>query len=371
MTSRTLVPQLIADSSTTIQRVRELPIPGEIFVNVGHVVACTDVIGEADLPGDLAILRIAEQMGLEPDDVLANIKVKEGDDILSQQILFEHKALFGLFSSKFVSPVDGRVEFISSSTGHIGIRSESKKIELSAYISGKVVEVKEKLSVVLETRGALVQGIFGVGSEQQGKLIALDIPREKKIETHDIPSASSGAILVGGATITIEALQRASQMGIRGVVTGSIDDTTLKELLGKDLGIALTGNEDIPLTVIITEGFGLLPMSERVYSLLKKFSGKIASINGATQVRAGAIRPEIIVTHEDFISENAKPHASGFVVGHRVRIIRVPFFGELGVIKEIPSEPQKLESGAVARVVKVEVKDRGIVMIPRANLELV
>ena len=39
-------------------------------------------------------------------------------------------------------------------------------------------------------------------------------------------------------------------------------------------------------------------MAERTFSLLKSLEGKTASINGATQIRAGVIRPEVIVPLE-------------------------------------------------------------------------
>jgi hypothetical protein len=44
------------------------------------------------------------------------------------------------------------------------------------------------------------------------------------------------------------------------------------------------------MTDVITEGFGNIPLADRTLSLLSAYAGKIASINGATQVRA-ARRP--------------------------------------------------------------------------------
>ena len=66
-------------------------------------------------------------------------------------------------------------------------------------------------------------------------------------------------------------------------------------LLGYDLGVAITGHEDIRPTLIITEGFGQIAMAGRTYELLAANAGRRASANGATQIRAGVLRPEIII----------------------------------------------------------------------------
>ena len=38
-------------------------------------------------------------------------------------------------------------------------------------------------------------------------------------------------------------------------------------------------------------------MAQKTFDMLKHRAGSIASINGATQIRAGVVRPEIIVPY--------------------------------------------------------------------------
>ena len=73
------------------------------------------------------------------------------------------------------------------------------------------------------------------------------------------------------------------------------DDSDLKEILGYDLGVAITGTERIGLTLIVTEGFGDIAMAERTFDLLNKREGDFAAINGTTQIRAGVMRPEVVI----------------------------------------------------------------------------
>jgi hypothetical protein len=83
---------------------------------------------------------------------------------------------------------------------------------------------------------------------------------------------------------------------------------TLSEILGYDLGVAITGSEDIPTTIVCTEGFGQIGMAGRSFDLLKELNGRRASISGATQIRAGVIRPEVIVPTSAEEREAAKEH---------------------------------------------------------------
>src|SRR4029077_15819091 len=110
-----------------------------------------------------------------------------------------------------------------------------------------------------------------------------------------ISAEMRGAVVVGGGRVTAEALERARQVGVSAIVTGGIDDQDLRDFLGYDLGVATTGSETVGLTLIITEGFGEIAMARRTFELLASRAGCDAAVNGATQIRAGVLRPEIVI----------------------------------------------------------------------------
>jgi len=123
------------------------------------------------------------------------------------------------------------------------------------------------------------------------------------------------------------------------------------------------------MTLIVTEGLGAIGMSERVLRTLKRVDGEQASINGATQVRAGAQRPEIIApARPGSVERPAAPR--GLEIGAQVRIIRVPWFGSMGTVVELPHALHTIETGASTRVLKVALSDGPTVIVPRANVEL-
>ncbi len=383
--SQALTPTLRVAAETIVRKTRELPVPGRVLCAPGDAVAADTVVARAELPGDLFILRIPEALGIEPDEALKSLAVNEGDRIEEGDLLCEHAGLFGLFRSRFHAPVCGTVEFIAPRTGHVGVRLAPHAIELSAYVAGTVSAVEPHKSVTIESRGAFIQGIFGVGGERFGPIRMLDGGPKTLLGPAKISDDVSGQVLVGGTRPTLEALQRAARNGAAGLVVGSIDDYALTGYLGYELGMAVTGHEDVPMTVIVTEGFGWLPVAERTHALLRRLEGRAASINGATQVRAGAVRPEIIVarTEEPAGSGGGRDAGSGAVppatsgdsatglrVGGFVRIIREPHFGVAAEIVALPTEPQPIETGARTRVLDARLPDGTLVTVPRANVEL-
>ena len=161
--------------------------------------------------------------------------------------------------------------------------------------------------------------------------------------------------------------------GVVGIVAGGFDYGSLSSILGYRLGVAITGTESIPTTLMVTEGFGSVEMSDKTYNILKSHRGKNASINGATQIRAGVIRPEVIVTLTDQpnISQDFNEEDLVIKENSKVRVIREPYFGEIGVVKKLPSEPVRIDSETKARVAEVEFKNHERKLVPRANLEII
>jgi hypothetical protein len=59
------------------------------------------------------------------------------------------------------------------------------------------------------------------------------------------------------------------------------------------------------------------------------------------------------------------------VQGTSIRIIRQPYFGEIGQVHSLPVELQQLESESMVRVVNIELDGGKVVTVPRANVEII
>ena len=370
-------PGLRITEETIVQKERRLPIKGEVLVKVGDATAPETVVARAMLEGNLHSFKAAEQVGASPGELAGLLKKQVGDKVEKDELLAEVKGLFGLFKSECRAPVAGTIEHISQTSGYIGIRQPPRPIEVAAYLRGRVVAVLPEEGAVIEARAAFVQGIFGVGGERYGILRVIGDNANQPLSDSQLSEELRGAILVCGGGATAAALQRAGEIGLAGMVLGALPDAELRRFVGYDIGVAVTGQEKVPFTLVLTEGFGELPMAERTFRLLRSLEGKVASINGATQIRAGVIRPEIIVPREESAPAQADRDfhlaagASELAAGVKVRMIREPYFGQLGEVTALPAELQRIQTGAKVRVAEVRLESGEEAVVPRANLEII
>ncbi len=369
-TTHAYTPGLTVSESVTLRKTRRLPLAGQVHVTQGQTVAATDIVASTELPGSVTTVNVAHDLNLSPEEVPRFMLKAEGEAVHSGEIIAEYKALWGIFHSVARAPVDGTVENISDVTGQVLIRGKPLPVEVSAYVDGTVVEVLGSEGVVVQCHGALLQGIIGVGGEIHGKLRLLAAAPDEVLQPEDITDECQGAIVVGGSLVTYSALRHACEIGVAGVVVGGIRGDDLDRFLGEPLGVAITGQEDLDITLVITEGFGQMPMAERSFNLLRRHEDQKASINGATQIRAGVIRPEVIIPHLGAEAAAPQPTVSYLTIGSPVRIVRDPYFGLLGAVTALPEELQTIETEAKVRVAQVKSEDGRQITVPRANIEL-
>jgi hypothetical protein len=367
-----LTPTLQISPEHRLLRWRELPVPGKILKKEGDQVNPEEIVAITNILGDLLVLKVPEKMGIEPNEVISGLQIKLSQKINKGDLLCVHKGLFGLLKTEYRSPEDGIVEFISDSTGHIGLRLASTTLTIIAYIPGIVKEVKTNLALCIEYTGTYIQGIFGVGGEKFGRIYPLDLPDNKIIVAKDIPLDVKNSIIIARSWPDATALQQAVALGAVGMVCGSIEGSELSSFLGHDIGVAITGGESTSFTFFITEGFGNLTMGSRPWNMFLKAKGSIASMNGATQVRAGAVRPEIILPPQS-AGEQHQVVSQSLEIGTKVRIIRHPYFGKTAIITELPSERVVLATGASTRVLRAKIEDNSkeTITVPRQNVEII
>ena len=365
---------LTVTDSIVLKKQRILPLKGKVLVNVGDKVGANDLVAETSLPGNVLPMNIANKLGITPAQVNRFIKVQAGDQITKGQVLAEDNGFLGLgfFKSSVKSPIDGEVDSVSQLTGQAMLREPRIPVQVKAFIEGLVVDVIPEEGVVIENKSAYIQGIFGISGEVNGEIKILVKDPTQNLTPDLITQDCKDKLIVGGSLTPIESIKKAKEVGARGIITGGIDDQDIKKLLGYDIGVAITGHENLGITILVTEGFGPIKMADKTFELLKKFEGKVASMHGKTQIRAGVIRPEIIIplefTKEELVHQKAKD--SVLTTGKHIRIIRQPGFGKIGKITGLPEVPISVESETKVRILTAEV-DGKEVTIPRANVEVI
>ncbi len=366
-------PGLKVLKSTKILKERRLPLKGSVESKVGDRVNPSDIVAKTDLPGNVQMINVANQLNIDASDISQCMIKTTGESIHKNDLIAETKGIFGFFKSSVLSPVDGTIETISDVTGQVVLRESPIPVEVDAYIEGKVNEVISEEGVVIKANGVFIQGIFGIGGESRGEIKTIVDNRESEITKDMITVEEKGKIIIGGSFISIDAYKKAIECEVGGIVVGGFNYYDLEEILGYTLGVAITGSEYIHTSLIVTEGYGKIQMGQQTFDLLNSHNGKLASINGATQIRAGVIRPEIIIPLDpsDASRESGDSNKSdGMTMDSLVRVIRSPNFGKIGVVKELPPELRKMESETMVRVAIVDI-DGNRFEIPRSNLEVV
>jgi hypothetical protein len=378
-------PGLKRKASTVITKTRKLPIKGEVLVKEGERISYDTEVASTNLPGKVSVLNLALILELESTSgefeeerkslglskyLLKNV----GDTCEAGEVIAMRKTFFGLYQRECKVPVTGTIEYVSDVTGQCLIREPAIPLALNAYIPGTVTKVIPEEGVEIETQAALIQGIFGIGEETHGELMVLSESENDALTEDQITEECTGKIVVGGSIVDGPTLKKAVELGVKGIIVGGIKDADLTSFLGYSIGVAITGEERMGLTLILTEGFGKMSMAVKTFNFLKEFEGKLACINGATQIRAGVIRPEIIIPIDESPSdgsEDEKLHLEGLTSGLPVRIIGPPYFGAIGHVTDLPIDLQTVETESKVRVLEVELEDGSRVTVPRANVELI
>ena len=356
-------PGLKVLKKTLFSKERILPLKGEVLVKQGDKLSPETIVASTSLPGNVQMLKVNNILNIEPRDVKACLVVKEGDSVKKGEKIAETAGLLGMFKSSVESPVD--------STGRVVLREAPIPVEVDAYVSGKVGEVIQNEGIIVTSSASFIQGIFGIAGEKQGALQLVSQNPSEELTAEKITNDMAGKILIGGSFLGLDAYKKAMSCNVAGIVVGGFNYYDLKEVLGYNLGVAITGTEKLKTALIVTEGYGSIPMSKATFDLLKSHDGSDASINGATQIRAGVIRPEIVIPLKDESSEDSFSNVQeGIQEGSIVRVIRSPNFGKIGTVNSLPAKLHKMESETMVRVAEIEIDGKNF-LIPRANLEMV
>ena len=371
-------PGLKVTPEMMVVKERRLPLKGNILVKKGDKVSSEDIVAKTELPGNVVPINVVNILSVSPEELPELMLKKEGELVEKGEMIAQSRGLFGWFKTPVLAPASGTIESVSNVTGQVIIRMKPIPVELKAYIDGVVDEVLPGEGVIIGSKAMFIQGIFGIGGEVEGKLVVAVKDIAERLDASKIDDTMKGKIIVGGSMVTTDAMNKAIKIGAHGIIAGGIDADELRKFLGYDIGVAITGHEEKGITLVITEGFGEIAMAQKTFDLLKNNEGKKASINGATQIRAGVMRPEIIVTNsipesanDSVNTANSDEEHIGMGVGDHVRLIRDPHFGEIVKVRSLPVELTVVESETKVRVVEIELKDGKTLIVPRANVETI
>ncbi len=230
------------------------------------------------------IVDVAGPLGIKPKHIKGYLKFKQGDFVGAEQALASD-----LSKSIFVkAPSSGILKHIDSKKGTVTLQYDINPVKMRSHVHGTVSGVTPGQSATVQGAGSRLQGVIGFGGNNSGPL--------NEILNLESSTLLDGSIVFSSEPIDESFLRRGAESGVSGIIAPSIPAQDWISFYGKELGVAITGDENIPFTMILTEGFGNIPMNNEFVDFLRSSEGNTASMSGRTQIRAGVTRPILLVS---------------------------------------------------------------------------
>lgn len=343
----------------TLRRERLLPLAGEVVVEARQRLEASDVVARTYLADHHKLVDIGRKLGLPPEEADSALLKQDGDTVKAGEPIARRRVLFGLLPRSARSPVEGRL--VAAAGGKALVAAISRPYELRAGVPGTVVTILQSRGVVIETTGALVEGVWGNGQQDFAPLRLAEDNAGPGLTAAQVDMSMRGALLVVSSLADAAALKRLAEVNVRGLVVGTLPAALLPVA------------EKLSFPVVVVEGFGLGGFSEPVQALLASSAGRDAWLNAVPRDRFKGLRPELIIP----LAGPATPppvvtDGEALKVGKRVRVLRGPAAGRVGTVTALGERPTLLPSGLRARAATVSFPGEAgpPVRVPFANLEL-
>jgi hypothetical protein len=339
---------------TTIVRERVLPVKGKVLARLSQKVGPADIVAEATWSREHIFLDVARTLNISPDAADKLIRCQADDKILAGAAVAVGR---GLLPKVVKSPRDGRV--VAAGGGQVLIESGESHMELRAGIPGIVMQIIPDRGVVIQTTGALVQGVWGNGRVDTGVMINLAEKPDTELTVSRLDVSMRGSIIVAGKVKQADALQAAADLPVRGLIIGSLFPSLLPVA------------REMRYPIILTDSFGVLPMNSAAYRLISTNAKREATLNAEFFDRYSGARPEVIIPLP-VTSEPAQPHdVEVFAPGQTVRLRRQPAAGLIGTLLTLRPGLTVFPSGLRAAAAEIKLENGEQLLIPLVNLEVV
>jgi hypothetical protein len=376
--------------NAVVSRLRSFPAVGEPGVSPGTGVQWDTVLGMYASRQRLRFVRVESSGG----EIQATVLVGEGQNVKRGEVVAYYSYLFGLGFTEYTAPCDGEVVSISRMSGGISIKEAP--VQLVSNLPGQVEQVDDALGVWIRSRGDLVTGALGAGFGRSGVLEVKAKGPGGEARPQDVSLKDTGKVIAARKRVTRELLEACLKYRVAGVIGGSIPGEVFNwyrdlvgqldwdEILARYWTRELKEKDAVPPppmeivpALVVTEGFGDVPMSEEGFGLLLEHAGERVFLDGggAFQSRgAGAAEsvPCLFVPACDQGRAAGEVGARGLDrlnPGDRVRVLGLaePFVE--ATVLEFSEDDIALETSMAVPGVKVQTAFGKTMWVPVFNVE--
>jgi hypothetical protein len=337
---------------TVIRRRRVMPVSGKVLVRAGQKVGATDTIAESNLYPEYLLLDISRGLGMAPAKSDGYLRCQAGDQLAEQDII---AGPVGLARRVVRSPRAGKV--VIAGDGQVLLEISGKPHQIKAGLPGEVVELVAERGAVIESAGALIQGVWGNGRVDAGQFSVLATEPDHDIKPSELDVSARGSVVLAGHCSAPEIFKVIGELPLRGLILGSLE-ARLVPVAAKS-----------PVPIIVLEGFGRHPIQAATHKLLVSQVRRDVALNAEAWNFFTGARPEVFFPA---VVPGAVIPAPDFVPlepGRGVRIVRPPYSGETGTVVEIKGIAA-FPGGLRARATLVRLENGENAIVPLANLEV-
>ncbi len=339
---------------TTIVRERVLPTTGTVTARMNQKVSPTDVVAEASWAREHVLVDVASALNMSPAAADHYLRCKVGDQLTAGA---EVAVKRGIIPRSVRTPKEGRV--LAAGGGQVLLETGSVNFQLRAGLPGNVVQIIPERGVVIQTAGALIQGVWGNGRIDTGLMVNLAESAQGVLSAARMDVSLRGSIVLGGMCKDAESLQAAAEVPIRGLILSSIFPSLLPMA------------REMRFPIVVTDGFGVLPMNSVAYRLLSTNAKREVTLNAEVYDRYSGARPEVIIPLPVSQEPPVPREVEAFAPGQTVRMRRPPSLGAIGTLVSLRPGLTTLTSGLRAPAADVKMESGETVIVPLVNLEVV
>lgn len=337
-----------------IERERLLPLPGQVLARLNQKVSPTDIVAEAVWARDHMFLDVARMLNLPAAIADRLIRCKVGDQLPAGAVIAVGR---GLFPKTIRLARPGRVMAVGE--GQVLIESGEIRMELRAGLSGTVVQIIPERGVVISASGALVQCVWGNGRIDSGVILNMAEQPDTVLTSQRLDVSMRGSIMVAGQVRDVETLRAAAELPLRGLILASMPPSLLPTA------------REMPYPIVLTDGFGALPMNSAAYRLITTNDKREVTLNAEAYDRYSGTRPEIIIPLPVSSEPPVPRDVETFKSGQTVRLRQPLAAGLIGTIVALRPGLTIFPSGVRAAAAEVKLENGEQLPVPLANLEVV
>ncbi len=321
----------------------------------------------------LESMHLCKELGVRPEEVGKYLLKGDGEILDKGDEIAVRTVSMGMAERVVKAENEGRVSLQRVDSGVVDIIGPASEKSVVAQVSGKVKSVlpskRMQREVVISVPGYVSKPFVCAGENVSGGLVLIkdgnSVYRVRDIDENEC----KGRIVVAGRSLNLKLYEAIVEAGAVGVIVGGMsraDFMELGKLSNKKGKYEEAVDKNMAIPVVITEGWGTIPVNQVLMEKLRDDEGGQAYINSEENELliyddgglSGSASSGSVSDGDDEEDADVCEPISGMVV----QIWDMPYWGYSGEIVNVMGDEElvqvKLGSGE-----KVLVKPGGLVVI--------